>query len=126
MLLLDTCALLWLSSGDKRLKTEILNKINISPTVYISAITGFEISLKYQKGKLELPVSPDKWFDIVLKHHDISVIPLDLNICITANDLPAFHKDPCDRFIIATARIMNLPIVTADEKFEVYGVDVIF
>ena len=76
MILLDTCALLWLASGNKSLKPEVLNEINISPLVYISAITGFEISLKYNRGKLELPAPPDRWFDSILKHHNISAIPL--------------------------------------------------
>ncbi|MEZ4525550.1 MAG: type II toxin-antitoxin system VapC family toxin [Desulfobacterales bacterium] len=125
MLILDTCALLWLAQGSG-LKPSVLKKIELSPVVYISAITGFEISLKSRKGKLELPVSPEKWFDIILNHHDISVVAADLDICIAANDLPFFHSDPCDRMIIATAQILKIPIVTADEKFRSYDVEIIF
>ncbi len=125
MLILDTCALLWLAQGSG-LKPSVLKKIELAPVVYISAITGFEISLKSRKGKLELPVSPEKWFDIILNHHDITVVPADLDICIAANDLPFFHNDPCDRLIIATAKILNIPIVTADEKFSSYDVEIVF
>jgi PIN domain nuclease of toxin-antitoxin system len=42
-----------------------------------------------------------------------------------AVDLPPVHKDPCDRFIISTALIRNLPVVTADGRFSDYGVEVI-
>lgn len=124
-MLLDTCALLWLVSGGGQLSQYALELIDSSPIVCISAISGFEISLKYRQGKLELPVSPDKWFETVLIHHDLSVIPSDLKICIASNELPFIHKDPCDRFIIATAKINNMPVVTADPRFFEYGIKVI-
>lgn len=94
------------------------------PAVYISAITSFEIGLKYKSGKLSLPVPPQDWFREIIKHHDISVIDLDRDICIKATELPDIHKDPCDRFIIATALIQGLPVVTADRRFQEYGVTV--
>ncbi len=125
MLLLDTCALLWLAQGSG-LKSSVLRTIELAPIVYISAITAFEICLKSKKGKLELPVAPQKWFETVLNHHDLTVIPIDLNISIKANELPFFHNDPCDRLIIATAMIMKIPIVTADGKFKDYDVEIIY
>jgi len=119
-MLLDTCALLWLAKGDDRLPESVLEQIDLSSKVYISAITGFEISLKYRKGKLKLPVSPEQWFKIIVEYHDLTVISLDLDICIASTGLPPFHKDPCDRFIIATAMLNNLPIVTSDKRFKEY------
>ena len=124
-MLLDTCALLWLASGGGKLSEDALEKVDLSPSVFISAISAFEISLKYRKGKLELPVLPDKWFQVVLQHHDISVISLDINVCIVANELPLIHKDPCDRLIIATAMLHHFPVITGDSMFEEYGVKVI-
>ncbi len=125
MILLDTCALLWLASGGGKLSESSLEQIDLAPAVYISAISGFEISLKYRKGKLELPVLPDEWFGVVLEHHDISFISLDIGICIAANDLPPVHNDPCDRLIIATAKLHNFPVVTTDSRFEEYDIEVI-
>ena len=124
-MLLDTCALLWIASGGGKLSEDALRKIETSPFVYISAISSFEISLKYRKGKLELPALPNEWFKVVLEHHNISVIPLNIDICITANDLPFIHKDPCDRFIIATAKKHNFPVVTGNSLFEEYGIELI-
>lgn len=124
-MLLDTCALLWLASGGGKLSDAALEQIDLSPAIHISAISGFEISIKYRKGKLELPVLPDEWFRVVLAHHDISVISLDLDICIAANNLPSIHKDPCDRFIIATAKLHRLPVITGDTRFQAYGIKVV-
>jgi len=124
-MILDTCALLWLASGSKKLSRSTLREINEAPAVYVSAISGFEIAIKAAKGKLKLPHPPQEWFEKIVEHHGITILPLGLNDCITAAELPPLHDDPCDRFIIATAKLNNLPVVTADERFDKYGVTVI-
>jgi len=126
MLMLDTCALLWMAQGGGRLNASVLQQIEASPVVYISAISGFEVALKHLKGKLSLPADPAAWFQTVVAHHDLSVVPLDLDIAIAATQLPFFHNDPCDRFIIASAQALDVPVVTGDEKFRGYDIDIIF
>jgi PIN domain nuclease of toxin-antitoxin system len=49
---------------------------------------------------------------------------MELNVCIAAAQLPPIHQDPCDRFIIAAAKMGDLAVVTADERFEQYGLTV--
>jgi PIN domain nuclease of toxin-antitoxin system len=124
-MILDTCALLWLASSDKKLSRSTLRQINEAPAVYVSAISGFEVALKAAKGKLKLPSPPQEWFERIVAHHGLSVLPLELNVCIAAAQLPPFHDDPCDRFIIAAAKANNLAVVTADERFEEYGLEVL-
>jgi PIN domain nuclease of toxin-antitoxin system len=123
-MILDTCALLWLAMGSRKLSRAALKAINESPTLYVSAISGFEISIKSARGKLTLPFPPNEWFKKMVDHYGLSIAPLDLDVCIQSAQLPPVHDDPCDRFIIATAKLNNLPIVTADERFEAYGVTV--
>jgi len=123
-LILDTCALLWLASGDKKLSCSALKEINEASAVYVSAISGFEIAIKVARGKLKLPSPPQEWFEKIVEHHGLAVLPLELNVCITAAQLPPIHDDPCDRFIIAAAKISDLAVVTADEWFEEYGLTV--
>lgn len=62
-MILDTCALLWLSQGGGPLSTTALQSIDAAPLVYVSAISGFEVGIKAQKGKLELPARAVDWFD---------------------------------------------------------------
>ena len=50
-----------------------------------------------------------------------AVKPIHLDTC--AVELPDIHRDPADRFIIATALIGNIPVVTADRHFAQYGVE---
>ena len=124
-MILDTCGLLWLASGSKKLSRSTLKEINEASAVYVSAISGFEINLKAGKGKLELSHSVEEWFKRVTEHHGLTVLPLDLEICIAAAKLPPIHDDPFDRFIIATAKLNDLTVVTADERFEEYGLTVL-
>ena len=121
-MLLDTCALLWLSQGGGKLTHSTLEAINNEPIVYVSAISGFEVGLKYVKQKLFLPEQPAIWFKKIIQHHDLTILPLDLDVCIASTMLPMIYADPCDRFIIASAEINKLTVVTADRKISDYGI----
>jgi PIN domain nuclease of toxin-antitoxin system len=124
-MLLDTCALLWLTHKQENFSENILSIINKVPVLYISSISAFEISLKHRNGKLQLPAQPCDWFKTIIEYHGISVIDLNIDICIKATELPQIHKDPCDRFIIASAIIYNMPVITSDKIFEKYGIKVL-
>ena len=102
-----------------------LKEIQESPAIYVSAISGFEIALKVANGKLKLPIPIQKWFTEIIVQHSLTLLPLDLELCIAAAHLPDIHKDPVDRFIIAAAKLHDLTVVTGDEQFEKYGVTVL-
>lgn len=125
-MLLDTCALLWLAKGGHLLSEAARWRIATESVVYISSISGFEIGLKVAQRKLELPVPAAEWMSTVVEHHGIAVVPLNLDTCVAATELPPIHKDPCDRFIIATAKANGWPVATADKVFERYGVEVVW
>jgi PIN domain nuclease of toxin-antitoxin system len=124
-MVLDTCALLWLSEGSPRLSRSARRRLTAAPLVYVSAISAFEIGLKHQSGKLSLPLPPAEWFGAVVEHHALTVQALDWDICLAATSLPAIHRDPCDRFIIATARKLAMAVVTSDPNFAAYGIEVV-
>jgi PIN domain nuclease of toxin-antitoxin system len=121
-MILDTCALLWLAEGGQRLTAAAKRRISLAPVVYVCAISGFEIGVKTRLGKLILPATAQEWFGTTLAHHSLEELPLTLELCLAAAELPAIHRDPCDRFIIAAARRHDLPVVTADPVFREYGV----
>ena len=124
-MILDTCALIWLATGDPRLSDAARREISKSPDVGVSAITAFEIGVKQAKGKLTLPADPTTWFENALLLHGLSACPVDHLIALRASELPPIHADPCDRMIIATSQILDRPIVTLDSKFSLYEVSVI-
>jgi PIN domain nuclease of toxin-antitoxin system len=125
MIILDTCALLWLADGGKRLSKEARDRIENAPVVYVSAISAFEIAVKCRSGKLKLPVPPEEWFQGVVDHHSLAVQALDWDVCMAVVALPPVHKDPCDRFIIAAAKMHNLTVVTGDPAFRSFGIDTV-
>lgn len=124
-MILDTCALLWLAEGGNRLSQAARDRIEDAPVVYVSSISAFEIGIKCRSGKLRLPMPAAEWFEAVVDHHNLAVQPLDWKICLAATELPPIHKDPCDRFIIAAAKMRHMPVVTADDSFAAYGIEII-
>ena len=124
-LLLDTCALLWLASGDRALSEKARSLIENAEVLYVSPVTAWEIAVKTAKGKIQLPLSPREWFDAVVKLYDISVLKLTADDMLKSAELPWLHKDPADRLIIATALKNGFMVVTADGNFGKYGVKTI-
>jgi len=124
-LILDTCALLWLASGNPALSNSAKHSIERASIVYVSAISAWEISLKVSQGGITLPIEPLEWFKKVVDKHNLVIAPLSIEILVGANELPWHHRDPADRFIIATAKRDDITVVTADNRFIDYGVAVI-
>jgi PIN domain nuclease of toxin-antitoxin system len=124
-LLLDTCALIWLSSDAAELSQQARKAIDAADTVWVSAISAWEISLKVARQTLTLPMAPEQWFGRALEHHHLSLAALSVEVLVAANTLPWHHRDPADRFIIATALALGAAVVTADRKFQQYEVGVL-
>lgn len=81
---------------------------------------------QFQFGCMSAQEWPEEWLREILRHHDIQVAQVGLEIALSAAQLPFIHRDPCDRLIVATARRHNCPVVTADPHVAPYGVDVIW
>lgn len=124
-MILDTCALLFLANGDRRLSRSARTQMARAPARWFCSISSFEIALKHAQGKLELPLPPVVWLREVQARYGLSELPLDSVVCAAAAQLPQHHRDPFDRFIIAAALHLRVPVVTIDAKFAPYGVDVI-
>lgn len=76
-------------------------------------------------GELEIPVSPASFADMLVEQYGMKELPLDNAIMLRASALPEIHKDPADRFIIATALLNDCVVVTGDHRFPEYGVETI-
>jgi len=121
MLLLDTCALLWLSSDPDKLSHHAKELITqYADELFISAISAFEIAVKAEKKKLILPLKPLPWFERVLEFHGIEEIPVNSTILVRAAELPPLHQDPCDRILIATSQTLRLKLLTPDPLIKKY------
>ncbi|HBC87853.1 MAG TPA: PIN domain nuclease [Lentisphaeria bacterium] len=128
MLLMDTCALIWLVEDLNSLGSSAKSSIAGSPdSLHISAISALEISLLAAKKRIILPMEPFKWYSEAIKLHGITELPVTGEIAALSGKLPMIHKDPCDRIIIATAMLHKMKILTADDAFRKYeGVKVVW
>jgi len=118
-LILDTCAILWTVSKSSELTTRAKNHItDISNEICVSAISCAEIACLSDRNRIELNTHWKLWFrKYVVEINNWTVLSLDLDIVQEAYSLPGeLHRDPVDRFLIATSRLHKAPIVTADRK----------
>ena len=126
-LLLDTHVWIWLSFGSTgRLNPgtrKLLESASADRPIYVSIISIWEIAMLSTKNRLNLFMPLGAWVERALDHPGIKLIGLDrTSIVIDSCQLPGdLHADPADRFLIATAREMNLTLVTGDKKILAYG-----
>ena len=115
--LLDTHALLWWLADSKQLGDRCREMISDQRNqVFVSAATTWEISVKMSLGKLEAPEDMDS----VVEDEGFSKLPISLYHGQIAGCLPAIHRDPFDRMLIAQAQAEGMILVTADEHIPKY------
>jgi PIN domain nuclease of toxin-antitoxin system len=81
----------------------------------VAAISFWEIAMLVEKGRLSMKTDIGIWRSELLKAGLVE-IPLDGEIAIRAGQMDAFHGDPADRMIVATAIGRSAELLTADEK----------
>ncbi len=122
-LLLDTHTFIWWLADDPRLGADAKGIIADSQNmVFVSAATGWEISIKKALGKLEAPDD----LDALVEKEGFEHLPITFYHGEQAGALPGHHRDPFDRILIAQAQAEGLVIVTADRIIPEYGVKVVF
>ena len=123
--LLDTHALVWLLEGNERLGQKSRDLINASAqaqSLYVSAITPWEIAMLVNKGRLSFGQEIGEWLRIALSMPGIQMVPLSIEISVASTQLPGdFQADPADRIIVATARHLGATLVTEDKLILTYS-----
>lgn len=126
MILLDTHPLIWFTLGDERLGRRARETVreNIEAgTALLSPISFWEMSMLAQKNRIALGRPLEEWADLVLSR-GIDLATLSPEIAIQAGQLLGnIHGDPADRLIIATARTLDCPLLTADHQIIAYGAE---
>ncbi|MBP6821608.1 MAG: type II toxin-antitoxin system VapC family toxin [Acidobacteria bacterium] len=123
MIILDTHIWIWWIQGDSRLTPAYRNYIQANEPLGlgVSVISCWEIAKLIEIGKLTLPLPVEDWINRALAHPGIRQLDLTPRIAVEATQLPgAFHRDPSDQLIVATARVYGCPLVTMDSKIRQY------
>ena len=118
-LLLDTHVLLWWLADDPSLSGEAKEGVSAADSsVFVSAASAWEISIKQALGKLEAPSDLVRQIEV----HRFEPLPLTVSHAYAAGALPRHHDDPFDRVLVAQAVAEGLTLVTKDPRMGLYGV----
>ena len=116
-LLLDTHVWIWLSMENRNSFSERARKaINSSSQKWISAISCWELAKLVEKKRIGFSIPTLAWIRRSLNEFDIRVADLSPEIAVESTLLRSFHSDPADQIIVATSRILGMPMVTSDKQ----------
>lgn len=132
MILLDTHALIWwaddsserLSARARELVEQELTRLehgDATAGLLVSAISCWEITMLMSRGRLALRLEVERWLALLAAIPAVRLLPLEPAVAVAATRLPEpFHADPADRFLVAQARALAVPLLSADSKIQSY------
>jgi PIN domain nuclease of toxin-antitoxin system len=124
VILVDTCAILWIEAGE-RLKGRAAEQFAaalLRNNALVSPVSAWEIGKLASLNRLASPVPPQELYRRFVSATGLGEAPLTAEILIASSFLPgAFHRDPMDRILIATARESGATILTRDRAILAYG-----
>ncbi len=117
-LLLDTAILIFAAESPGRLSKRALAAVGNAENIReLSSVSLTEIAIKKTLGKLNMSAEDVRQ---AIQDLDIRILPFTADHAFRIFELPAHHRDPFDRQIIAQAFSEDIPIVTSDDKFSLY------
>lgn len=125
--LLDTQAWLWIQVSPERLTEGALDVV-VDPEaeLFLSAASSWEMAIKYALGRLPLPIPPWDYVPDRIRTSGAIPLPVEHAHALQVARLPAHHRDPFDRLLVAQAQLERLAVLTADRSFEPYDVEVVW
>ena len=126
-LLLDTHTAIWITEDQPLAKgavEAIDSAYRAGNTIFVSAITAWEVGLLASRNRLSLVARPERWFQQLLAISGVRLAELSPDILIASSFLPGTPpRDPADRILLATARDLGATLVTRDRLMLKYGED---
>lgn len=117
-LLLDTHVVLWHLSGERELSAVARDAIEAADDLRFSVVSFAEVGIKVSVGKLDVPDN----LEARVTELGVRVLGLTPAHGLAVSHLPAHHRDPFDRLIIAQAMVERLTVITADTRFHAYDI----
>ena len=116
-LLLDTHVWVWTRLDPDRIRTGTRRRIeDPGNELWLSPISAWELLQLADRGRLRLLPDAPSWIRGALATMAVSVAPIGIEIAIASRRIDLPHDDPADRFLAATAKLLDLTLVTADER----------
>lgn len=116
-LLLDTHVWVWMRLDPGRLGARARRRIEDSANeLWLSPISAWELLQLADRGRLRLGPDAPAWIRNSIATMAVSVAPIGVEIAIASRRIDLPHDDPADRLLAATAKLLDLTLVTADER----------
>ncbi|MBK5096861.1 MAG: type II toxin-antitoxin system VapC family toxin [Gemmatimonadetes bacterium] len=116
-LLLDTHIWLWSILEPARLARRVVRELERNDAeLWLSPISVWEFVNLVERDRIRLQSSPDEWVSTALRRVPFREAPVTHEIALETRNVKLSHRDPADRFLVATARVFDLRLVTADER----------
>lgn len=116
-LLLDTHIWLWSRDEPKRLNRRTTRVIEDSRNeLWVSPVSIWEILTLCRKGRMKLKGGPTRWFSEAFAKLSYQEAPLSLEVVLATETFALPHRDPIDTFLVASAKVYGLTLVTADTR----------
>ena len=116
--ILDTHIWIWwmLETGDlSELERNFLNSLDPDNRPVISAISLWEFGNLVDLGRIEINIPIEDWLSVAASPATVKIEPITPAIVTEMGRLPSsFHRDPADRLIVSTARVLKRPLATKD------------
>lgn len=116
MVVLDTSAVLYWTLDPDQLSSVARQAIDDANRLVISSISVWEIGLKVKRGKLTIPLSIPEYVDRLDRLDKLEILPVDVRTWLENLDLKWEHRDPADRTVVATARLLGCPLIASDRR----------
>jgi PIN domain nuclease of toxin-antitoxin system len=121
-ILLDTHIFLWLQTEPARLGEHLRLLEDRGNELIVSAVSSWEIAIKYGLGRLALPEPPERYVPERLRIMGAKGLAIEHTHALAVAALPPLHRDPFDRLLVAQARLLEMTILTADPRVVEYPV----
>ena len=116
-LLLDTHIWLWSLLEPSRLTKRVVRELEREDAeLWLSPISVWELLNLVGRGRIRLASSPDEWAEEALRRVPLHEAPVTNEVALETQNVRLSHRDPADRFLVATTRVFDLRLVTADER----------
>jgi PIN domain nuclease of toxin-antitoxin system len=122
-LLIDTHTLIWAMDDPSKLSGAATTALqDPANDLLLSAATVWEMAIKIGLGKLTLSLPYRNWMEKAIADLALALLPVTVEYAEQQSKLPAYHKDPFDRLIIAQAMIEKISVVCSDAAFDAYAI----
>ncbi|MFZ5447142.1 MAG: type II toxin-antitoxin system VapC family toxin [Thermodesulfobacteriota bacterium] len=119
--LLDTHVWIWLSIGNLHALSAQAQLSLTGGTRWISAISCWELAKLVERHRIGFTIPTLDWMRRSLSENRIRIAELTPEIAVESTSLQGFHRDPADQIIVATSRLLGIPLVTADQRIIQFG-----